>query len=127
MISSTISRASAITLAVGGGAMLFVADEILPVLAPDFPPDAAWIGQSLGAAWLGLAALNWLQRNVVLGGIYSRPIVLANLIAYFVTATSAAGSLPGAGGGAMGTALIAGVFAIAYGVLLLKGPFDRPS
>jgi hypothetical protein len=34
--------------------------------------------QLLAAAWLGFAALDWLSRGTVLGGIYGRPLVVAN-------------------------------------------------
>ena len=53
--------------------------------APDsgLSPTALWLGQLLGSAWLGVAALNWASRATILGGIYGRPIVLANLAIYF--------------------------------------------
>ena len=57
-------------------------------MVPAFPPAAAWLGQLLGAAWLGVAALNWLQRTALLGGIYGRPVVFANTVMYVVSALS---------------------------------------
>jgi len=66
MISSLVSRVSAFLLFVGGAALLFAADQLLPMLAPGFPRDAAWLGQLLAAAWLGLAALDWMQRTALL-------------------------------------------------------------
>jgi hypothetical protein len=125
VISSLISRVSAAVLLVGGVALLFAPDAILPALVPGFPPDAAWLGQLLGAAWLGVAALNWLQRGAVLGGIYGRPVVFANLTLYLVTALSL---LRAIGGGGAPPALwaVAGpaaVLAAVYGALLLRGPF----
>ena len=33
-----------------------------------------------------MAAVNWLNRGAVLGGIYGRPIVVGNLALYFITA-----------------------------------------
>ena len=61
---------------------------MLPALVPGFPPDAAWLGQLLAAAWLGIAALNWLQRSALLGGIYGRATVSANVVVYVVSALS---------------------------------------
>jgi hypothetical protein len=126
MISSTLSRVSAALLLVAGAAFLFAPDALLPRLVPGFPPAAAWLGQLLGAAWLGAAALNWLQRGAVLGGIYGRSVVLANLALYFVSASSLlrarlGGAAPAAWWAVCG---VAGVLAAAYGVLLLRGPFD---
>ena len=69
MTSSLISRLSACVLFLGGATLLFAPDVILPALVPGFPPAAAWLGQLLGASWLAVAALNWLHRSTVLGGM----------------------------------------------------------
>jgi hypothetical protein len=126
MISSLLSRVSAGVLLLGGIALLFASDVLLPALIPGFPPSAAWLGQLLGAAWLGVAALNWLQRAAVLGGIYSRPVVLANLALYVVSALSLLRVLLEGGGplAMWAAAGVAGVLAAVYGALLLRGPFD---
>jgi hypothetical protein len=128
VISSTIARVSAVVLLLGGVAMLFAPDTILPALIPGFPPAGAWLGQLLGAAWLGVATLNWLQRSLVLGGIYGRPLVLANVAVYFIGGSNLLRVLL-AGAAPPALWLVAapfGVLAVAYGALLLRGPFDRP-
>ena len=126
VISSLISRTSAAVLLFGGTALLFAPDALLPALVPSFPPGATWLGQLLGAAWLGIAALNWLQRSVVLGGIYGRPVVLANLSLYFISALSLLRPLANGAASPMVWAVAgpAGALAVAYGALLLRGPFD---
>jgi hypothetical protein len=126
VISSLLSRTSAIVLLLGGLALLFAPDVLLPALVPGFPPAAAWLGQLLGAAWIGVAALNWLQRAAVLGGIYGRPVVLANVALYFISALSLLRALlGGAAPPALWLALAPmAALAAAYGVLLLRGPFD---
>ncbi|MGH8190730.1 MAG: hypothetical protein ACREP2_04725, partial [Rhodanobacteraceae bacterium] len=67
MISSVLSQVSALVLFVAGLALLFAPDVVLPAVVPGFPATGAWLGQLLAAAWLGIAALTWLQRRVVLG------------------------------------------------------------
>lgn len=126
MISSLVSRVSAFLLLVGGAALLFAADELLPSLVPGFPPDAAWLGQLLAAAWLGLAALNWMQRAALLGGIYGRPVVFANVVAYLVGALSLLRALlDGTAPRAAWLVLVPlAVMALVYGALMLRGPFD---
>ena len=122
-----ITRASAALLGLSGIALLFASDAILPALAPDVPASAAWIGQLLGAAWLGVAALDWLQRDAVLGGIYGRPVVFANLVLSFVSALSLVGAGP-TSGAVWAAAIAAGALALAWGLLLFRGPFgNRPS
>jgi hypothetical protein len=107
--------------------MLFAADVILPRLVAGFPAGGAWLGQLLGASWLAVGTLNWLSRPMLLGGIYGRPIVLANLSIYFIGAmvllrTVATDMTP--------TAVWFGfvplvLFSVIYGWLLLRGPLLR--
>ncbi|MDF1505788.1 hypothetical protein [Roseisolibacter sp. H3M3-2] len=126
MISSLLSRLSAALLLAGGATLLFAPDVVLPALVPGFPRDGAWLGQLLGAAWLGAAALNWLQRGALLGGIYGRPVVMANTALYFVSAASLLRALLGGAAprAAWVVAAPATALAVAYGALLLRGPFD---
>lgn len=128
MISSLVTRTSAAALLLGGLSLLFGSDLMLPGLVPGFPPAATWLGQLLGAAWLGLAALNWLHRGAVLGGIYGRPVVLANLVTYLIAGLSLLKPLqgPSSSGLLWFLAVPATVLAIAYGALLFRGPFDLP-
>jgi hypothetical protein len=128
--SAAVSTISAIVLFLGGIAFLFAADVILPILASDIPPSATWVGELIAAGWLGMAAVNWLSRGLVIGGVYGRPVVIGNLVIYFVTAmvlirvTLGDGGLRLAGGLAIPALLLAGV----YSWLLFRGPFasDMP-
>jgi hypothetical protein len=122
MSSRIIASASALTLAAAGLLLLFASDELLPRLVPGVQVQAAWIGQVLGAAWLGIAALNWLSKGSVLGGIYGRPIVMANAVTYFITTTVL---LKAPIAGAPVAAALPAVFALLYGVLLFRGPFHH--
>jgi hypothetical protein len=124
--SSTISRASAALLALGGIALLFASDSIIPRVAPGVSADAAWLGQLIGAGWLALAALNWLGRNTILGGIYGRPVVVANAALYFITGTTLVKVVMR--GDAAPTILVATIVALAfaavYAWLLFRGPLE---
>ena len=126
MISSLVSRVSAAVLLLGGAGLLFASDVLLPALVPGFPRSAAWLGQLLGAAWLGVAALNWVGRGTLLGGIYGRAIVLANAVLYFVGALSLLRALAGGQAPAAWWLVFAPMAALAavYWALLMRGPFD---
>ena len=126
MISSLVSRISAAVLLLGGATLLFASDAVLPALVPGFPRRAAWLGQLLGAAWLGVAALNWVGRGTLLGGIYGRAIVLANAVLYFVGALSLLRALAGGQAPAAWWLVFAPMAALAavYWALLMRGPFD---
>jgi hypothetical protein len=126
VISSTISRVSAFVLLLGGLVLLFASDAVLPALIPGFPPEAAWLGQLLAAAWLGVAALNWLQRSALLGGIYGRATVSANVAMYVVSALSLLRALLGHSAPATlwFAALPMTALAATYVALMMRGPFD---
>ena len=127
MIVTRISRASAGLLLLGGLALLFAPDVVLPRLIPAFPAAGAWLGQLLAAAWLALAALNWLSRTTLLGGIYGRPVVLANAALYFIAAMVLVQVVVrrDAPAALWLLAVPAVVLAGIYGWLLLRGPLER--
>jgi hypothetical protein len=132
MKSSLVSRLSALVLAIEGGTLLFAPDAVLPRLISPFPTSGIWIGQWLAAAWLGMAVLNWHSRGLVLGGIYGRPVVLANFATYFLTASSSLQLLgqEGLPKWFKGVVVVNCILAALYSWLLLKGPFaadfERP-
>ena len=127
MISSHISRASAVVLALGGFALQFASDAILPRAIPGFPPAAAWVGQLLGAAWLALAVLDWLGRSALLGGIYARGQVSANAVVFFVSAMTLVRVVARTGAPLLAWVafVVAAAFALVYGWLMFRGPFER--
>ncbi|HET7549754.1 MAG TPA: hypothetical protein VFK04_00595 [Gemmatimonadaceae bacterium] len=74
-----------------------------------------------------MAALNWLSRGALLGGIYGRPVVFANTALYFISAlvilraVSRAPSVTGLWVLAVPAVALAGV----YSWLLYRGPFEK--
>ncbi|HET7620665.1 MAG TPA: hypothetical protein VFK39_02070 [Gemmatimonadaceae bacterium] len=114
-------------LLAGGVVLLFAPDAVLPRLSPGFPVSALWLGQLLGAAWLGVAALNWLGRGALLGGIYGRPTVFANTALYFISALVLIRAATRAEAPAPLLVLAAPAVALAltYGWLLYRGPFEK--
>jgi hypothetical protein len=126
MISSIVTRSSAAVLCCGGFALLFGPDVVLGALAPGMPPDTWWLGQLLAGAWLALAGQNWLQRSIVIGGIYARPLVYSNFVLYLISALSLVRVIatPSAPRALLVLAVPMVLFAIVYAALLLRGPFD---
>ena len=128
MLSSHLSRTSALLLGVAGFSFVFAPREMLALLAPGTPHAATWIGQLLGAALVGLGCLNWFNRHTLLGGIYARAVVLANTMFHVVGALSVFGSsaaLTATRPVAHGVAGILGVFGACYALLLFRGPLER--
>lgn len=126
MISSLVSRLSAVVLASGGLALLFAPDALLPRVLPGLPPEGGWLGQCIAAGWLSIALFNWNSRRTILGGIYGRPAVNLNLVLYLVTTLALLKAKDPTFGMRM-AAVPLGIMALVYAALLLRGPFDRPA
>lgn len=126
MTSSLISRASAVLLAAAGLPLLFAPDVVLPWVLPGFPVASSWLGQLIAAGWLSVALFNWNSRETVLGGIYGRPAVNLNLMLYVVSALAVL-KVRDATPVTRGIAVPFLAMAAVYGLLLFRGPLDRPA
>src|SRR4029077_12036096 len=77
---------SAALLAVFGVAASFLPREILVHAGSSVDPFTATLVQVAGALYIGFALLNWAARGHLLGGIYGRPIGLANFAHFMIGA-----------------------------------------
>lgn len=68
--------ASAFFMAALGLALLFAGSELTTMMFAS--PIAEPFPAILGAAYLGVASMNWIARHNILGGIYGRAVVAAN-------------------------------------------------
>jgi hypothetical protein len=71
---------SALLLAVLGVALSFLPQEILTLAGAEPAPRLVMLVQLGGAMGLAWAILNWMSRGQRVGGIYNRPLALANLL-----------------------------------------------
>ena len=74
--------ASSICLAAAGFACLFAPEEALRLLG--MPGAGQVLAQIVGALYLGNAAGNWTARGSMIGGIYARPLSVANFMHFVV-------------------------------------------
>ncbi|MBM5811643.1 MAG: hypothetical protein FJ191_06715 [Gammaproteobacteria bacterium] len=79
---------SAACMAALGIGITFLPQELLSHFGAPAEGTVVLLVQVLGALYLGFAALNWMNRGSHLGGIYGRPIMLANFIAWAVAAVA---------------------------------------
>jgi hypothetical protein len=80
IMGRTILTVSAAVLFVLGGSGLFAASETASWLGAPDPGATSVIVQIAASAALGLAIMNWFSRGSRRGGIYARPLCLANLL-----------------------------------------------
>jgi hypothetical protein len=106
---------------------IFAGDEVLVRSAAAGTPLERILIQALGAALFGFAMLNWMNRFATIGGIYGRPLIVANFAHAFTAAmvvlqVSRRTSLTMPARAALAAY---GTIAIAFGVALVTSPASR--
>lgn len=76
--------ASALVLGVLGLVTTFAPDWVLGNLEAPVVPALLLLTQVLGALYVGFAGLNWMARDNLIGGVYSRPVAIGNLMHFLV-------------------------------------------
>lgn len=110
---------AALAYAVIGMALTFAPAESLAAVQAPTPEVSVWLAQLLGAAILGLTALNYVHRYSVVGGILGRPILLANLVFLSGAFFASVSSWRDAGGTVyLAASIVLGLLFAAFGVRL---------
>lgn len=117
---------SAALLAILGLAATFLPLEIV---AASWSPGlansrAALLVQVAGGLYLGFAMLNWSVRDMLIGGIYNRPIALGNLLHFLVVALALVRAVAGGDRhpGLLALTAIYGLFAAWFARTLFRSP-----
>jgi len=130
MTGRLILNFSALLLAILGVALLFAPGEIGSLLDNQSAPGLAVFVQLIGSGALGFAVLNWMSRGNRIGGIYGRPLGIANLL-FFSTGALTMGKAVSSGRvpvSAAGLAALLGLIAVAFAWLMfMHDPFQTES
>lgn len=84
MNTRLLMASSAVFMGASGLCALFLPAEILHALNLPFSIFISLFIQMLGIVLAALALLNWTAKGILIGGIYARPVALANLM-HFMT------------------------------------------
>jgi hypothetical protein len=119
-----LMMASAAMMAVAGVALTFAPQEIAAWAGPQPSAMAVLLAQAAGALYIGFAVLNWMAKDVVIGGIYSRPVAIGNSAHFFILAAALVRLTISAqrNGFILLLALVYAAFAVCFGVLLFTSP-----
>jgi hypothetical protein len=123
-LTRVLMIASASYLGALGLIATFIPDVVLARLGAPASTPLLLMVQIAGALYLGFAGLNWMARANLIGGIYSRPVAIGNLM-HFLTAALAIlkGMVPGFSSGILWwVAVPYAVFALAFGFILFRHP-----
>ena len=82
MNTKILMTVSAIMLGVAGIILTFMPEEVSRILNPASSPSI--ILQILGALYFAFAMLNWTAKGNLIGGIYSKPVAIANFTHFMI-------------------------------------------
>lgn len=83
---------SSLILGATGMLLSFAPDIVMTNLNIDHTPSSLLLGQIIGATYFGYSMLNWMSKGSLIGGIYNRPIAIANFT-HFLIASLAIGKM----------------------------------
>jgi hypothetical protein len=114
---------SAIIMAAMGVAISFLPQEILGYFGASGTGVPLLFMQILGALYLGFAILNWTAKEILIGGIYGRPVALGNFMHFAVAALALfRGALSASNPVIWAATAVYSIFAIAFGFVLFGNP-----
>ena len=120
----SLSAAFLATLGVG---MTFLPKELLAHIGARPEGTPVLLIQMLGALCLGFATLNWMNRGGHIGGIYGRPVSMANFFSFVVGAMALLKGSVAQQFACEVTAMAAiySVFAVWFGLVLFTHPANE--
>lgn len=84
MNTKTTMTLSALTMGAIGIVLSFSPDIILTHLEIEVNRMIVFLMQILGALYFAFAMLNWMSKSSIIGGIYNRPIAVANFTHFLI-------------------------------------------
>ena len=132
MNTKFILTISALLLGTAGTFLIFFPAEALGYTAVDLSQlsglaisTLVYLLQLLGALYFAFALLNWMARQSLVGGIYNRPIAMANFVHFFIAGICLIKMVFGDAGLPLAstvTAVIYLVFALLFALILFRHP-----
>lgn len=116
--------ASALFMGLLGLSFSFLPQEIMRSAGVDPAVLPLLILQILGALLLAFAMINWMAKDILIGGIYSRPVAVGNFMHFVVGALALMkGVLKNSDLSFVWVAaLIYSAFAVAFGMVIFMRP-----
>jgi len=117
--------ASAIALGTAGIIMTFVPEAVLGYFSLEMSRMLVLLVQILGALYFAFGMLNWMSKASLIGGIYNRPIAVANFSHFFIAGLALIKSIISNSDLPL-IFLVIGIvyliFALLFGLILFKHP-----
>ena len=128
MNTKLVMSASAIILGLTGIALSFIPLEIVSRLELETTKPLLILLQIMGALYFGFGMLNWMTKSALIGGIYNRPIAIANFSHFLIAALALVKGVLSNPGMPSIIGITAGVyliFAVSFGIILFRHPVSE--
>ena len=125
MNTKLLMTASAITLLAGGIVLTFIPMEILNSFGVEATKPLQILVQITGALYFAFGMQNWMTKSNLMGGIYSRPIVVSNLTHFLIAGLALIKGLisnPSLPGLVWIIGIVYTIFAISFGIVFQRNP-----
>lgn len=125
MNSKVLMTASAIFLGVIGVSLIFLPNEIAGCAGMSSTKTIQVLLQITGALYFGFAMLNWMAKGSIIGGIYNRPVSIANFSHFLIGGLALIKGLTVDPGLTCIIWILAGfysIFAVLFGIVLFRHP-----
>ena len=84
MNTKLLMKASILVLGLAGVFALFVPDVLLAMIGVPMANPLSVLIQLMGSLYFSMALMNWTAKDSAIGGIYARPLSLANFAHFFI-------------------------------------------
>jgi hypothetical protein len=128
MNTKLLMTASAIVLFAMGIILIFIPEEILACFNLAITISLRLFTQILGALYFGFGMLNWMSKASIIGGIYNKPVVTANLAHFMIASLTLIKGIisgPGLPVPILVITSIYAVFAISFVILFFRHPASK--
>ena len=128
MNTKSLMTLSAMILALIGISLIFLPNEILDYLELSVSETLQLLMQIIGSLYFALAILNWMSKGSLIGGIYGRPIAMANLTHFVIAGLALIKGVlanPSLSYVIWSIAIIYSIFAIFFGIVAFRHPVSE--
>ena len=128
MNTKVLMTTSAVSLLTAGIILTFLPDEILKYADLENTRPLQLLLQIIGALYFGFGMLNWMSKSGLIGGIYNRPIAVANFTHFFIAGLALIKgiiAIPDLPNTIWIVSCIYMIFAISFGIVLFRHPLTE--
>ena len=128
MNTKLLMTSSAMILALIGISLIFLPKEILDYLELSVSDTLELLMQIIGSFYFAFAMLNWMSKGSIIGGIYNRPLVMANWTHFVIAGLALIKGVldnPSLSYVIWSIAIIYSIFAILFGIVAFKHPVSE--